>query len=299
MDATKFNLRRSVFSPGNAIFIVDCLSESELQTGRTRLQGLHDLLLAKDPERFDYNKEFIRRFEASSAAQFARCFEQITGACKLGIRPVIFVDAHGHAEKGLRMPRGDFVGWGALLEELRKVIQRTDGELTVIVAACHSMKAVESLTSLGRLPFAFYYGYSSTVKAYVLNEETKMIYESLLSDGGATVINAKKLQLKCFSEYDHVEDVLAFTLLIAKAPAVLAEKVPTFSRNKLRASVDKATFERGLPLSGARSKVNRMLNSGDICIQFVQQMMHATPRRKRVIEDIQAYIQDLPAHPIP
>lgn len=298
MDATTFNLRQSEFSPGNAIFIVDCLNESDLQTGRTRLQGLHDLLLAKDPEGFDYNKGFIRRFEASSAAQFAECFEEIIGECKRGIRPVIFVDAHGHPEKGLQMPRGGYVGWEALLEEFRNVIQQTEGELTVIVAACHSMKAVESLTSLERLPFAFYYGYSSTIQAHVLNEETKMIYESLLSDGGQSVIHAKRRCLKRFSEYDHVEDVLAFTLLMAKAPAVLAEKAPMFSRTKLRASIDKANAERGLPLSGSRSKVNRKLNSGEIPIQIVQQMMHATPRRKRVIEDIQAYIQDLPAYPL-
>jgi hypothetical protein len=30
MDPTKFTLRRSAFSPGNAIFIIDCLSERDL-----------------------------------------------------------------------------------------------------------------------------------------------------------------------------------------------------------------------------------------------------------------------------
>ncbi len=294
MNSTKFTLRRSAFSPGNAVFIIDCLSEQDLQTGLSRLRELHDLLNAREPERFDYNKNFVHRFEASSAAKLAGCFEEITGACELGIHPIIFIDAHGHPTKGLEMPSGEFVGWDELLESFGCVVQHTAGELTVIVAACHSMKAVENLRLQKLLPFAFYYGYSSEVQAGVVAKETEVIYQSLFNDGGQSVLDAANLQLESFSEYDHIEDVLAAALLMAKAPEILAEKMPELSRAKVRADADKATAKKGLPLSGSRARVNHMLNSGQCAIEVVKNLMHDTPRRERVIQDILAYIQGTP-----
>ncbi|KTS77724.1 hypothetical protein NS274_09220 [Pseudomonas oryzihabitans] len=118
-----------------------------------------------------------------------------------------------------------------------------------------------------------------------------MIYESLFNDGGQTVLNATSLQLKSFSEYDHVTYVLAITLLSAKAPDVLAKMLPGLSRAKLRASADETVVKKGIPLSGSRVKVNHILNSGQLAIKMVEQLMHNTPRRERVIQDIQAYIQ--------
>lgn len=298
MDPTRFTLRRSAFSPGNAIFIIDCLNERDLQTGLSRLRELHDLLLARDPERFDYNKNFAHRFEADSATEFAGCLEEITCACELGVRPIIFIDAHGHTEKGLGMPSGEFVGWNELLDGLDGVVQRTAGELTVIVAACHSMTALENLRPQKRLPFAFYYGYSSEAKAGVVAKETELIYESLINDGGQSVLNATNLQIESFSEYDHVEYVLAVALLIAKAPDVLAEMLPQLSRAKLRASVDEVIVKKGLPLSGSRANVNHMLNTGQHAIKVIEQLMHDTPRRQRLIQDILAYIHGTSTPPL-
>lgn len=298
MDPTKFTLRRSAFSPGNAIFIVDCLSSWELQTGRSRLQEMHDLLLARDPERYDYNKHFAHRFEARSADEFAERIQEILGACDLGIQPVIFIDAHGDPEKGLAMVSGGFVSWGELLASLRRIVERAKGELTVIVAACHSMAAVKNLPYAEAAPFSFYYGYSSNVLASVLEKETRFIYESLFNDGGQSVLNAKDLQLKSFSEYDHVELALAVALLSAKDPGTLAKMRPEMSRAKFRAAADEAIASSGRPLSGSRVRVNKMFNSGKLAIKVVEQMMHATPRRARVIEDIEAYIKGEAAPPL-
>lgn len=294
MDPTKFTLRHSAFSPANAIFIIDCLGEKDLQTGHSRLQDLHDLLRTRDPEQFDYNKNFVHRFEASSASEFAECFEGITAACNLGIRPILFIDAHGHPTYGLGMPSRELVGWDVLLEKLGGIVQRTAGELTVIVAACHSMRAVENLRLNGRLPFAFYYGYSSEVKAGVVETETEVIYQSLFNDGGQSVMSATHLELECFSEYDYVQDVLAAALLMARAPGVLAEKLPQLSRANMRAAIAEMTAKSGKPQSGMRKKTNEMLNSGRHAIGVVEQLMHDTPRRARVIQDIQAYIQAAP-----
>lgn len=291
MNPMNFTLRRSAFAPANAVFIIDCLSERDLQTGRSRLDELHDLLFALEPKRFEYNRNFVHRFKVGSAAEFAGCFEEIKGACALGIYPIIFIDAHGHPTEGLEMPSSEFVSWDELLERFAGVVNLTAGELTAVVAACHSMKAVENLRLPGRLPFAFYYGYSSEVKAGVVATETEMIYQSIFNDGGLSVLNLTNLQLKSFSEYDHIESLLAVVLLMSRAPVVLAKALPELSRNKLRAGLDKEAAKRGIPLSGSREKVNTMLNSGQIAIEVVKQSMHDTPRRQKVIEDIQAYLQ--------
>jgi hypothetical protein len=298
MDPTKFTIRRSAVSPANAIFIIDCLSEQDLQTGRSRLQNLHDLLLSRDPEKFDDDKNFIRRFEANTASEFAECFEAIITACTLGIRPILFIDAHGHPELGLGMPSQELVGWNTLLELLEGVVGKTAGELTVIVAACHSMKAVESLRSNGRLPFSFYYGYSSNVMAGVVEKETEVIYKSLLNDGGQSIMSARNLELECWSEYDHVQDLLSMALLMAKAPSVLAEMIPQLSRANMRTAFDEVVAKNGMPQSGSRKKLNQLLNSGQHAIRLVEDMMHDTPRRDRVIQDIESYIQERPA-PLP
>ncbi|MES3709857.1 hypothetical protein QC590_16680 [Pseudomonas putida] len=299
MDPTKFTIRRSAISPANAIFIIDCLNERDLQTGRSRLQNLHDLLLSRDPEKFDDDKNFIHRFEANSASEFAECFEAIMTACTLGIRPILFIDAHGHPQLGLGMPSQELVSWNTLLELLEGIVEKTAGELTVIVAACHSMKAVESLRPNGRLPFSFYYGYPSNVMAGVVEAETELIYKSLFNDGGKSIMSTTHFELECWSEYDHVQDILATALLMAKAPSIVAEMIPQLSRANMRTAFDEVVAKTGTPQSGSRKKLNQLLNSGQHAIRLVEDMMHDTPRRDRVIQDIKSYIQETPLPPVP
>lgn len=297
MKPTNFTIRRSAFSPANAIFIIDCLNERDLQTGRSRLENLHDLLRSLDPERFDYDKDFVHRFRVSSAVEFAECFDAILTMCTLGIRPILFIDAHGHPQRGLEMPSREFVGWDLLLEKLGGIVKRTAGELTVIVSACHSMKALENMQINGRLPFSFYYGYSSDVMAGVVKTEAEMIYRSFFNDGGQSIMTATHLEIECFSEYDHIQDALAVALLMAKAPEILAKLLPQVSRANMRAAYDEKIAKSGKPQSGARKQLNEMLNSGQHAIGLVEQMMHDTARRASVIKDIHAYIQGVPTSP--
>lgn len=292
MEPTTFTLRHSAFSSANAILIVDCLGRQGLQTGRTRLQGLHDLLLELEPERFEYAKNFAWHFEADSAEELAGRFDEIKGACELGIRPILFIDGHGHPTKGLEMPSGEFVAWGHLLQYFQSIIQQSAGELTAIVAACHSMAAVKDLRPTERLPFAFYYGYPSEVPAGVVADETQIIYRSLLLDRGQSAMNTKGLKLKSYSEYDHAIPTVAMALLIARAPNTVAEKLPELTRSKLRKVFETSAIEKGIRLAGARKHLNRELRSGFLAIKLARQLMHDTPRLSGVIEDIHAYMQE-------
>jgi hypothetical protein len=288
-ERTRFQLRKIGFSEANAIFIVDCLGEGDLQTGRSRLQGMHDLLLEMDPDKYDYFRDFARHFEASNAQQFDESLGEIVRLCRIGIRPILFIDGHGHPEKGLRLPSGDHVSWLDLLCYCRKIIQTSAGELTVIVAACHSMKAIKHLGEEDRLPFAFYYGYPSTVSAGAIADDTKVIYQSLLRDGGETAMKAD-LRLQIFSEYEHVETHLATALLMASEPSILAGLMPGLSRSNVSRMFEQTALSQGLRLAGKRKALNSILNSGHLAVELVSKRMHDTRRLQMIIEDIHRFI---------
>ena len=86
---------------------------------------------------------------------------------------------------------------------------------------------------------------------------------------------------------------------MADSPATLARLLPELSRAKIRVLADGVSAEKGEPLSGTRRKVNDLLNSGLMATKFVEQQMHKTHRRDRVIEDVQAYLQRDSQPPLP
>ncbi|MBS7690731.1 hypothetical protein I0E98_10650 [Pseudomonas lalucatii] len=290
MERTKFTIRQSGFSPANAIYIIDCLGENDLQTGHRRLQGIHDLLQEMDPGRFVELQPFVRRFSAGTAKAFAAAIDEILNLTAQGIHPILFIDGHGRADKGLRLPSNEYLPWQDLLQHCHRIIQLCAGELSVIVAACHSMAAIKHLDLNTRLPFAFYYGYPSTVAAGVILDETQLICKSLLQDGGKTAMEAK-LKLRKYSEYDHIQDILAMALLLSSAPHISAECMPELSRAKLRRVSEETAISLGMRLAGMRRQLNAMLNSGKVAISLVNRLMYDTPRRKRLIEDICRHIE--------
>ncbi|QXG29315.1 hypothetical protein [Pseudomonas viridiflava] len=298
MEKHNFTLRRSTHSPANAILTVSCLGTGDLQTGRTRLQGLLDLLLELDPERFEYNRNFAHLFEAKSVAELSAAFHEINEVCDIGISPILIIDGHGDERRGMRMPNGEWVTWNSLLNFFQAIIERTQGQLTVIVAACHSMAAVKLVSADKKLPFSFYYGYPSKIPAGVVQDETEEIYRSLLLDQGRILINGHHLKIKSFSEYDHITPVLASSLLLSKSPMLSAKIQPELSRNKLNQELSVAMARAHRPLTGTKRRINAMLESGELVVRAVSSRMHDTERLTRLIEDISAFMKDLPRQPL-
>lgn len=290
MERTSFTFSRSVVSPANAIFIVDCLAESDAKSGRRRHEGILDELLAQDSASFDTQKEFVKHFRISSRQSFAEALGWISGYCNEGIRPLVFIDAHGDTKKGLTLPLREFLGWPELLELLRRITIAASGELTVIAACCESMGVMQHVDRNKRLPFSFYYGYSKRVATHVVEEETQKIYESLLRDGGRTWMDTH-LTIECYSEYEHVSEPLSIALLISAAPNTSSALMPELSRKCLRRVFDQTAFNLGLPLSGGKKKLNKFLASGDLAVNVVKRFMHDTHRRQRYIDDIRKHMQ--------
>ncbi|WDY56573.1 hypothetical protein [Pseudomonas sp. PSKL.D1] len=299
MESRNFTLRRSGNSPANAILTISCLSPEDLQTGRTRLQGLHDLLLELDAGRFEYNRNFAHLFEAESSGALSATFQEIYEVCDIGIDPILFIDGHGDELKGMRMPNGEWVSWKSLLEHFQPMIDRTRGQLTVIIAACHSMAAIKHVDSNRKLPFSFYYGYPSEISAGVVQDETEKIYRSLLLDHGKILVDEHRLRIECFSEYDHLTPALAPALLLSKSPTLSAQTQPELSRNEINKYISVEMARAGRPVKGTRHRINEILGSGALAVQIARNLMHDTERLERVIEDIYAFMKGGALPPLP
>ncbi len=270
--------------------MIDCLGEKDLQTGRNRLEDASDSLQKLNPACFDESKKFIKGFSACNVQEFSAVIEEIVSLTAQGIRPILFIDGHGHPVKGLRLPSDEYLSWQVVIQLCRVLLQMCAGELSVIVAACHSMAVISLLDANARLPFAFYYGYPNSVPAGVIADETRLVCNSLLFDGGRSVMEAK-LKLTRYSEYEHVHGLLAMALLISTAPRTSAELMPELSRAKLRRSFEEDAISRGVRLAGMSRHINATLNSGEVAISLVRMLMHDTERRDRVIEDISQHIE--------
>lgn len=287
MEKTKLTISRSLASPANEIFIIDCLKSNELQSARLRHEDILDQItfISKPTDRDDRGR--IHHLQCQNKQEFKKTFEKIISQCKQGTLPLIFIDGHGDSRKGLALPSGEFINWKYYCSLLNRVTSVTGGELTVVAAFCHSMAIKEMMPPGKRLPFAFYYGYTDEISAGLIQTETTLIHESLLKDGGQQLFEKlEKLTISLHSEYEHVQEILAPILLLAWAPNTLAKKLPELSRGKLRTQYERTSAAKGEPLSGKRKKFNQLIKGSSLASKVIEGTMHNTSRRERLLQEI-------------
>lgn len=265
--------------------MIDCLGLSDQKSARRRHEGICDELMALASSTFEQDRTRVLHCKCADLNELVFLLSVIREYCQKGALPLLFIDGHGDREKGLKLPSGQFMGWDMYLDLLNHITLATGGELTVIAAFCNSM-AIEPMLSLSaRLPFSFYYGYTSEVPAGLVETETKMIYESLLRDGGQR-FGELPLQISSYSEYHHANQLIAPALLLAWAPETLAEIAPELSRGTLRAFYEQRQAANGVPLSGARKNFNKLIRGNELVSALVTSGMHDTPRRERYLYEI-------------
>lgn len=286
MNSTKnITLSRSTISPVGMIFIIDCLRDSDLQNSRRREEGMLDKLnsIYLDSE-FD-SRNHVKHLRCNSVDDFHNNFLYIQNLCKKGCKPLIFIDGHGSKENGLELPSGKFINWKILLLELNAITTITLGELTVIAAFCYSMEVIDLLDKNSLLPFAFYYGYDSEVSAGAIEDETKLMYESMLQHG-ITFIDHKPQYIKCYSEYDHVDEFIAVVYLLAKDPRELSSELPELSMNATIRQVEIGLASDGVPLSSMNKLIKSMIRNGSVLAELIKERMHNTPRRQILLREL-------------
>ncbi|MCK9814596.1 hypothetical protein M1B35_10785 [Pseudomonas sp. MAFF 302046] len=287
LEKTTITLNMAVASSANTIFLIDCLSPDDLQTARRRDEGIRDELMSLPKKGFQTDSSRVVHLRCQTREDWDRGLNKIRDVCKNGLLPLLFIDGHGDERRGLLLPSGEPVSWEIYLRDLRAITYAARGELTVIAAFCYSLAIKPMLKGKNeKLPFAFYFGYTNEISAGIVEKETRILYESLLRNGGGT-LQEEILELACFDEYDHAIDAIAHVVMMETAPRTLVAIDPRFSRAKLRAKVGKDLAADGVKMAGYGKVINKVIrNPKALAIKLIEDVMHDTNRRRDFIRNI-------------
>jgi bacterioferritin (cytochrome b1) len=296
LENTTITLAMAVTSSANTIFLIDCLSAEDLQTARRRHEGICDELMSLPPSGFQADTSRVVHLRCQTREDWDKGLNKIRDVCKNGLSPLLFIDGHGDERRGLLMPSGESVSWEIYLRDLRAITYAARGELTVIAAFCYSLAVKPMLKGKkGKLPFAFYFGYANEISAGIVEKETRILYESLLRNGGET-LQDEVLELSCFDEYEHAIDAIAHVVMMQTAPRMLVSIDPRFSRAKLRAKVGRDLAAEGVKMAGYGKAINKAIrNPKALAMKLIEDVMHDTDRRRDFIRDIQKAMRPITA----
>lgn len=280
VEVTTINFQQKVASDANTIFLIDCLSENDKQSARIRHEGICDTLMAQSTQGIFHDTSRVYHVQCKYQGDWSTAMSKIRDACKKGLIPLVFIDGHGDAEKGLAMPLGGFIGWQEYGQDLRAITDAACGELTVVAGFCHSFAFVEKAAQMTeKLPFAFYFGYKDEVLTSVVEDESRLIYESLINDGGQ-FLDSIALQISKYDEYDHATKLIRQVILMEIAPEALRAQEPLFTKAKFRKVIERNLARQGKPLGEVREFIRLFLNSPPLMADLlICRCMHDTKRR--------------------
>ena len=283
----KFNFPRSSMSNVNVIFILDCLNTDELQTALHAKNHLDDLI--------PNYQNIINRVTINNINDWNNFVEKI-GLIK-GVNPLIQIHGHGNDKTGLQLPSGEFISWNDLMEAFNTITKISNGETTIIMSCCYSYNVVfafldkyeKQSQEIFPAPFGFFYGYVSEVSSGTIDDEARLINESIIKDGGKFLIeNLSKLKISLFSEYDHIDSILAFIIYIMgqKEPNTL--QIENLSLKGFRRSILNKNKTRGIPFDFSRKFFNQLRDNPKPLLQnVIENGMHNTERKTMYMNAIQ------------
>lgn len=193
-------LPHTAIEPSDCIFVLDFLSDNDLQTGRRIYESIEDI--TKYEERFkDYNKldERLPYFKIKSKEDFIKIKTYILSRSKIGFRPTLIIQTHGNRNKGIQITNSNnFIQWQELVDFFYDITHYNKGYLTVFIQCCYSWNAIiEDIIDKKSLPiplpFSHFYGYDKEVSASKIEEDNTIITNAILRDGGGRV-NAKNIR---------------------------------------------------------------------------------------------------------
>lgn len=105
-----------------------------------------------------------------------------------GVRPIIHIEAHGDPDIGLELwpdphcfigggPK--YFGWDKLMACLRPINQILDGQLLVVVAACHAINSLLAVSITERAPYCAFVGPKQSISAAAVEAAFRMLYLKL------------------------------------------------------------------------------------------------------------------------
>lgn len=192
MNALTFD---SLFS-NNAVYILDCLKSSELQTARHLFEEISDL-------RYETETPYCKIVRITSSAKLFSELDDIRKLCLEGVKPIIHIEAHGGMTSGITVgDNQEQVSWAALSNALGKINNATKNNLGVVMAGCFGLYAIKPIKISEPSPFYFLIGSENEVTAGEIDEAMKKFYRALFQS--SSLENAMKQVDERFKQF-HVE----------------------------------------------------------------------------------------------
>lgn len=184
----------------NAVFIIDGLKTTDLQTGLK----LHDMLRdMRDYEKVACNVTYLR---VTTRIELLSALEKICDATNQGIKPIIHFECHGDSKAGLTVGDGeDIVSWDELEAPLRSINLASGCNLGVIMAVCFGLYAITPIKIVRAAPFYFLLGSDTALLAGKLSDEMPAFYRVLFKGGSLDEAISEVSSCKPF----HAEKLLA------------------------------------------------------------------------------------------
>ncbi|AKU13312.1 hypothetical protein AzCIB_3419 [Azoarcus sp. CIB] len=169
MNALTFDSRFS----NNAVYILDCLKSSELQTAKHLYEELGDL-------KYETETPYCSIVPIASRAELLSALDQVRELCVDGIRPIIHIEAHGGKSTGIVLgDKEEQVSWVELASCLGKINEATTNNLGVVMAGCFGLYAIQPIKITKPSPFYFLIGSDEKVSAGEIDDVMKKFYRVL------------------------------------------------------------------------------------------------------------------------
>jgi len=157
----------------NAVFVIDLLAPTDLQTARRLSEDLDPLKMSDGSPYCHYNK-------VSSVAELKALLTWIETLCHQGLRPIVHFEAHGSQNDGLRVGASrEWISWAEISEQLLSINSITKNNLGVVMASCFGFYAISSITIKRPVPFYFLIGSTTEVSSGYIQENMVGFYRDL------------------------------------------------------------------------------------------------------------------------
>ncbi len=173
----------------NKLFIIQSLSDTELQTGDR---------LAKDALRpkLDSLGLGLVHFKVANRAQFFAALDDIWKECaetRPRIYPILHLDTHGRADKsGIAMlPSDDTVTWVEFVNKCQAINVECHNNLVVTSGLCFGLLAITAINFRAAAPFLALVGPQERVTAGEIDDGFPAFYGELLGSGDIAAAHAK------------------------------------------------------------------------------------------------------------
>lgn len=164
----------SVFS-NNAVFILDGLKLSDLQTAK----NLHDEL--RDLAGTTTGMPFISMYKVNSRKELFAALKEIQQYCSAGSKPIIHFEVHGDKEGIFIGDTEEKISWGELITVLRQINTVTKNNLGVVMASCYGLYAITIEIEITEpSPFYFLIGSEEEILSGLIADQMKEFYRQLL-----------------------------------------------------------------------------------------------------------------------